>query len=217
MSQAAIAIERKTANAAFKKSYGSLFWLGVVVAIIFHYAIIKYGPTYVLTKGKDRVVKVMETEDIVEIKIEVAQPPSVAAPAMPVPTDNTEISLDATIEDTDFNPYAPPPPPPPTSSSIEDAPVFVAYEDAPKPIETPQPKYPPLAQEAGIEGKVILNVFIDKGGNVKNAIVIKGVPNTGLDEAAIEAIKKWKYEPALQRGQPVGVWVSQIVKFELEN
>ncbi|OQY29504.1 MAG: hypothetical protein B6244_03765, partial [Candidatus Cloacimonetes bacterium 4572_55] len=67
------------------------------------------------------------------------------------------------------------------------------------------PKYPELAQEAGIEGKVILNVYVDENGKVRNAIVMKGVPN------------KWEYKPAKQRGKPVGVWISQIIKFELEK
>lgn len=216
MSDAALPI-KQTANSSFKRSYNSLFWIGIVVAILFHYVLIKWGPSYTLTKEKDRVVKVMETEDIIEVKVDVIEPPSVAAPAMPVPTDDTDISLDESIMDTDFNPYAPPPPPPPSSNSVEDAPVFVAYEDPPVPTKRVNPKYPPLAQEAGIEGRVILNVFVDETGKVKNALVIKGVPNTGLDEAALEAIQKWEYEPAMQRGKPVGVWISQIIKFELEN
>ena len=217
MSQAAIVLGKKTANAEFKRKYSGLFWVGIGVAIVFHWVIIVYGPTYILTKQKDREIKVLETEDIIEVKIEVIEPPSVAAPAMPVPTDNTDISLDATIEDTDFNPYAPPPPPPPTSNDASAAPVFVAYEDAPEPTKRVNPTYPALAQEAGIEGKVILNVYVDENGRVQNALVIKGVPNTGLDEAALDAIKQWEYKPALQRGKPVGVWVSQIIKFELQN
>lgn len=216
MSQA-LAIGKHNANAEFKRKYKSLFWVGVIVAIIFHYVVIQFGPSYVLTKGEDRVVRVLETDDIIEVKIEVAAPPSISAPAMPVPTDNAEIPLDQTIMDTEFNPYAPPPPPPPTTSGIDEAPTFVAYEDPPEPISMVKPKYPELAQEAQIEGRVILNVLIDENGDVKKAIIIKGVPNTGLDEAAIEAVKQWKYKPALQRGKPVKVWVAQTIKFELED
>ena len=209
----------KPANSKFKNSYNALFGTGIIFAIVFHYVVVTLGPSYVLTKGAEREIKVMVTEDIVEVKTKVPEPPSVAAPAMPVPTDDTEISLEATIEDTDFNPYAPPPPPPPSSTSTnnEDAPVFIAYEDAPVPIKKVNPKYPELAQEAGIEGKVILNVYVDENGKVRNAIVMKGVPNTGLDEAAISAVKQWEYKPAKQRGKPVGVWISQIIKFELEK
>jgi protein TonB len=47
--------------------------------------------------------------------------------------------------------------------------------------------------------------------------VIKGFPGTGIDEAAIEAIKKTKFKPAVQRDRNVGVWIAIPVTFKLSN
>ena len=79
-----------------------------------------------------------------------------------------------------------------------------------------RPRYPDIAQEAGIEGQVIVQCFIDKRGNVKETIVLKGIPNTGLNESAVEAIKKTKFRPAKQRQTAVGVWITIPVTFTLQ-
>ena len=44
-----------------------------------------------------------------------------------------------------------------------------------------KPLYPEIAQEAGIEGVVVVQAFIDAKGRVKQTLILKGVPNTGLD------------------------------------
>ena len=86
----------------------------------------------------------------------------------------------------------------------------------PKPISPIRPIYPEIAQEAGIEGVVVVQAFIDKKGRVKETIILKGIPNTGLDEAAMEAIRKTRFRPAKQRERAVGVWISIPVKFKLK-
>jgi len=79
-----------------------------------------------------------------------------------------------------------------------------------------RPKYPEIAKEAGIEGTVIVQAFVDKKGRVKETIILKGIPNTGLDEAAITAIRKTRFVPAKQRERAVGVWISIPVHFRLK-
>lgn len=76
-------------------------------------------------------------------------------------------------------------------------------------------KYPRLAQEAGIEGKVYLLAFIDESGSVKDVKVVKGI-GAGCDEAATEAIKKVKFSPGVNKGQPVKVKLSLAVVFKLK-
>ena len=49
------------------------------------------------------------------------------------------------------------------------------------------------------------------------AFVTKGMPNTGLDEAAVEAVKKAKWNPAEQRGKKIGVWLTVPIIFSLTN
>ena len=77
--------------------------------------------------------------------------------------------------------------------------------------------YPEIAQEAGIEGTVVIQAFVDKKGKVTDTVVLKGIPNTGLDEAAITAIRKTKFKPAKQRDRDVGVWISIPVYFRLKS
>jgi len=88
---------------------------------------------------------------------------------------------------------------------------FVYYEDPPAPVTQVEPTYPEFAREAQIQGKVTLHVLVGKDGRVKNVKVIKGV--TGLNEAAVDAIKKWVFKPALSNNKPVAVWVEVPMDF----
>jgi len=88
---------------------------------------------------------------------------------------------------------------------------FVYYEDPPTPVTQVPPAYPEFAREAQIQGRVVLHVLVDKNGRVKNVKVIKSVK--GLDDAAVEAVKKWVFKPALSQNKPVAVWVEVPMEF----
>jgi len=105
------------------------------------------------------------------------------------------------------------PPPPPEGPRVK----FIPYDDPPLPLTPIRPKYPEIAQEAGIEGTVVVQVFVDENGLVDEAVILQGVPNSELDEAAAEAIKAVRFDPAKQKGKPVGVWISIPVNFRLDN
>lgn len=94
---------------------------------------------------------------------------------------------------------------------------FVVYEDAPIPLQQISPKYPAFAKQAGIEGQVYLEVEVFMDGTVGAINVKKSLmagPG-GLDEAAIKAVKQWKYQPAQSNGKPVAVWITFPVDFYL--
>ena len=105
------------------------------------------------------------------------------------------------------------PPPPPEGPRVK----FIPYDDPPVPLRPIKPKYPEIAQEAGIEGTVVVQVFVDAKGRVKETIILKGIPNTGLDEAAADAIRLVRFKPAKQRERAVGVWISIPVNFRLKS
>jgi protein TonB len=88
---------------------------------------------------------------------------------------------------------------------------FVYYEDAPAPVTQVQPTYPEMAREANVQGRVVLHVLVGKDGRVKNVKVIRSV--TMLDQAAVEAVRKWVFKPALSNNKPVAVWVEVPVDF----
>tara|TARA_X000000368_G_scaffold321610_1_gene258760 strand:- start:138 stop:929 length:792 start_codon:yes stop_codon:yes gene_type:complete len=104
---------------------------------------------------------------------------------------------------------------PPTSSSPQVK--FIPYDKAPVPLMPIRPVYPDIAQEAGIEGQVIVQCFIDKKGKVTETIILKGVPRTGLNESAITALRKTRFRPAEQRQKKVGVWITIPINFTLQN
>ena len=78
---------------------------------------------------------------------------------------------------------------------------------------TVDPKYPKEARDKGIEGDVILQATIDTKGNIANLNAVKGDPI--LADAAIEAVKQWKYKPFLLNGEPAEVETTILVKFHL--
>ncbi len=140
-------------------------------------------------------------------------PPPPARPSVPIESEDEDLE-DVTIEETDLESFETwdAPPPPPEGPRVK----FIPYDDPPKPLTPIRPKYPEIAQEAGIEGTVIVQVFIDKKGRVKETLILKGVEHTGLNEAAIEAIRKTRFRPAKQRERAVGVWISIPVNFRLK-
>jgi TonB family protein len=99
----------------------------------------------------------------------------------------------------------------------EKAPVFIPYEQEPKIVKKVDPIYPEMAGIAGINGKVTVQFYVDKNGIVKNAVIMKAEPKgLGFEEAAIAAIKQWKFTPALQQNRPVGVWVANTFIFKMK-
>lgn len=77
------------------------------------------------------------------------------------------------------------------------------------------PAYPPAAREAGIEGLVILDATIDPTGEVSDIQVLKSVPE--LDQAAIDAVEQWRWEPTLVDGEPVSILLTVTVNFTLRS
>lgn len=103
---------------------------------------------------------------------------------------------------------------------IPDAAEFVPFEVAPQPLPDfyKQPAYPKMAQSAGVKGRVIVQIYVDKKGNVLKHNIIDAKPdNLGFQDEVEKVIYHWKFTPAIQNGKPVGVWVQIPVNFTLSN
>lgn len=74
--------------------------------------------------------------------------------------------------------------------------------------------YPEMARKAGIEGSVVVRVLVDKNGKPKKA-VIQSSDSQMLNQAAIDAVMKSTFTPAIQNGQPILCWVSIPIRFKL--
>ena len=161
------------------------------------------------------VVDEIETFDIPQTEqIKIPEPPP--RPSVPVASEDEFFDEDITIEDTDFDDFEDWDTAPPLPSEGPNV-KFIPYDKPPKPKIPIKPIYPEIAQEAGIEGTLYIQFFIDVKRNVTEAWVQKGIPNTGLNEAALTAVKRSKWKPAQQRDKKVGVWQTVPVKFELTS
>src|SRR2546421_312047 len=101
----------------------------------------------------------------------------------------------------------PPPPPPPPPARVR---VGGNVQQANLLSQT-KPVYPPLAKQARIQGVVVLEAEISKEGTIDNLKVITGHPL--LIQAAIDAVKQWKYKPTLLNGEAVAVVTTITVNF----
>ncbi len=83
----------------------------------------------------------------------------------------------------------------------------------PKKIKDVPPAYPAIAQQARVQGVVILEARVDEGGNVSHTHVLRSIPL--LDQAAIDAVKQWQYTPTLMNGVAVPIIMTVTVNFSL--
>jgi TonB family protein len=84
----------------------------------------------------------------------------------------------------------------------------------PKLISAPPASYPPLALRARMQGVVVIDALVDTNGKVTAMKVISGLAD--LQQAAMEAVHNWKYEPAQLNGQPIAVHTKVNVAFHLQ-
>ena len=197
-----------------KKNYPLIIRLTTLVGIILIILNFLIYPRFINTLSFETVDQlIIENIDIPQTQ-QIDNTPPPARPSIPVPSDDEDIAEDLTLDELDFDDFSnmDAPPPPPSGPKV----VFIPYDDPPVAMTPIRPVYPEIAQEAGIEGVIVVQAFIDEKGRVKETLILKGVPNTGLDEAAMEAIKATRFRPAKQRERAVGVWISIPVNFKLK-
>ena len=111
----------------------------------------------------------------------------------------------------------PPPPPPPEFAQVDgQAPVRVGGNvKTPTKIQDVRPVYPQEALDAQVSGLVILEAIIDTQGNVRTARVLRSIPM--LDEAALQAVRQWRFTPTVLDGVAVPVIMTVTVNFTLQQ
>ena len=117
----------------------------------------------------------------------------------------------------------PPPPGPPTSLSGGSGPAikftygrssYSALDNSPLPrkITDVPPIHPPIAVSARVNGVVTLDAVIDEAGRVRDARVLTSIPL--LDQAAVDAVRQWRFEAPRVNGRPVVTAIRVIVHFD---
>ncbi|HET7695764.1 MAG TPA: energy transducer TonB [Vicinamibacterales bacterium] len=172
-------------------------------------------------------------------------PPEVAAPAPPRTAEVAPVSSAAptsappTIEEERLSPpYVAAGPPDLTSGIPSTGPGIGTTLDAPRvilppPVQKPagpvrvadlpvpprktvdvRPIYPEIARQAKKEGTVVIEAVLDTTGRVTQARVIQSVPL--LDQAALDAVRQWRYTPTTLGGHPVSVLMTITIRFTLQ-
>ncbi len=102
--------------------------------------------------------------------------------------------------------------PDPSADSIPKFGDYVYVEELPASITRVPPIYPEKAKKAGIQGTVMVYALVGRDGRVHDIRVVKSIPE--LDEAAMNSVRQWVFDPARSAGKPVVVWVGVPVQFK---
>ena len=200
--------------------------IAIVLAIVFHIV-------FFLIKVPEMVAEAQEAKKpkvyvVQQVRFKPPPPkqqreiPKARAKKVPIPDPTPdepepirlpeEIEPEIDIPDTDIIFGIPEGPPP----AEPEGPIRVGGDvQPPVKVSAPSPQYTEIARKARIQGVVIVEAIIDKEGSVTNVKVLKGLP-MGLDTAAADAVKKWKFQPATLNGKPVAVIYNLTVNFRLQ-
>lgn len=85
----------------------------------------------------------------------------------------------------------------------------VAYE------RVREPRYPATARIRGFQGETVLRVLVAADGQVRSVTVAASSGHRELDQAALAAVRTWRFQPAIEQGRPVAAWVQVPVVFRL--
>jgi TonB family protein len=107
------------------------------------------------------------------------------------------------------------PSPSPSPSAI--APSALApvtdYDEPPKIVKQTKPLYPKKPFWDGVQGTVLIEFVVDETGSVRNPTIKESVP--GLDDAALDCVKQWRFTPARKAGAPVQAAAQAPVTFRI--
>jgi protein TonB len=138
-------------------------------------------------------------------------PPSERAPVLPPQPPAPSSALAPAAEP------APAPAVPAAPASADSSPaasVTPPRSDAAH-LNNPKPVYPAVSRRLKEEGTVVLEVFIQVDGSVGDLRVKRSTGFPRLDEAALAAVRRWKYVPARRGNEPLALWHSQSLVFSL--
>jgi TonB family protein len=86
----------------------------------------------------------------------------------------------------------------------------------PHPTYQPDPEYDDASRKAKVQGVVVLSMIVTKEGRTADLKIKKSL-TPSLDQKAIEAVSRWRFDPATKDGKPVAVWIAVETSFHLYN
>ena len=227
---------KKAPKANIETQKTTFFLMGLVVALAVLFVGFEWSST--ISKLDENVVvqDVMAEEEIEITQRDPTPPPPPPPPEPELPEiiemveEKVENKIDlSSLEDdqskAQVQTYTPPPPPKPVEEEATDE-IFVVVEKQPEfpggssalmKFLSDNIKYPVIAQENGIQGRVITNFVVERDGSISDVQVIRG-QDPSLDKEAVRVIKTMpRWTPGQQRGKPVRVRFTLPVVFRLQN
>jgi protein TonB len=217
---------RKKDGADLRSQYPLYVEIGMVLALALLIVAFRVNMS---TQSSFKVqMEEQETVDMKQIQQtqQEKEPPPPPKPPVPQEVPNNEVieqddvDFDASLDMSESLDTNQGPPDTGEEEEEEEQEIFMVVENQPELVGGMRAlqeavQYPDFAKKAGIEGRVIVQFVVDEQGNVTNPKVVRGVHKM-LNEAAVEAVKKQKFTPGKQRGEPVKVQMSLPVTFRLQ-
>lgn len=224
---------KKSPKADLQNKRGLLLEIGLIVALLAVIVAFWYSP------GEHRIEQVdlnygPVEEEIMDVTIQDQKPPevpkkvemNVIADMLKVVTNDTNIDTDIDFAEFDeateiVQQVAV------KEEEIVEEEIFLTAETMPSFMGgdlsvfrnwvQKQITYPPIAQENGIQGKVVIQFVVEKDGRLTN-IKILSTPDRSLTEEAVRVLKlSPKWSPGMQRNRPVRIWYTLPVEFRITN
>ena len=169
------------------------------------------------SKSTKKSTEVLKVEDIPETHQKKRLPP-LQRPSLPIETEDEDVPDDVTIADTELD-FDAPVVDIPRHMGKDDVEVeeeileFWVVEQKPELIQSVNPVYPEMARRAGLQGQVLVSFIVTKEGRVAEPKVLKG-PEI-FRAAALEAVRQFRFEPAMQNDRAVAVRMTIPIRFSL--
>lgn len=112
---------------------------------------------------------------------------------------------------------------PQKAAQVSQAPDLTAGKEesvvmAARPVYAPRPLYPPIERRQGREGRVMLALFVDDSGRVSQTGVRESSGSEAFDQAALNAVKRWRFTPARDRdGRALSRWCTVRILFQMDR
>jgi TonB family protein len=193
----------------------------MIAATLAHAAVLGFWPEL---HAADFTIEASELTAIT-MPPEITLPPppeQIRRPASPVVT-NARIDENITIPTTNLDEYVNQPLPAPRVQEqvdLSSQPTFTPMEVGPEIRNRDEfqrlleAAYPPMLRDAGISGEVRLHFFINGEGVVEQVRLATGAVHEQFNDAALGVAPRLQFTPALNRGEPVPVWVELSIVFE---
>ena len=222
---------KKTKKADLERKKGLFFEIGLVIALLVVFGAFQYKSYEKQTIQLQQQAADNMPEEIIPITEQKVKPPPPPPPKqvtqIEVVDDNVDVDEDIDIdadanENTVVQEYVPPAE---DEEEVDEQQIFTVVESMPEfpggmgalmKYLAENIKYPSLAKESGIQGRVFINFVVEPDGSISNVKVLRGIGG-GCDEEAVRVVKNMpKWKPGMQRGKPVRVSYNLPVKFTLQ-